>query len=235
MCNNAESFAHLAEANLRGRKPMERVEVLNTGTSGYNFFNYLGTLDKFVEHSPTTLVIAVYGGNDYLGSVMPRHFFSGTAPQPRYEDYWTKLEAAKEASSAAVGMALNQAYYFQNYPDERERARETALAVTAEIQRICKERGIELIWVYIPPLYDVDEAKTEEMSRAREVIGLSDYDMSVADRLTDEVLELARAGGNSVIDMRVEFRGRKGPFYWADGHINLTSHRLIAELLLPLL
>ena len=64
--------------------PDQSIEVLNTGTSGYNFFNYLGALDKFGEVAPDTFIIGIYGGNDYLGCVMPQHFFTGTAPQPRF-------------------------------------------------------------------------------------------------------------------------------------------------------
>ncbi len=235
LCNNSEAFAQLVEDGLEARSPEQRVEVLNTGTSGFNFFNYLGALDKFLPYSPDTFIVTIYGGNDYLGNVMPQHFFAGTAPKPRFESYWVKMREATKVSSAAVGMALNQAYFFQHYPDEMEVAMEASLALTKEIQRICREHEIKLVWVYIPPLYDVDEARAEEMDRAREVLDLSNYDMSVADRLTDAVLEQARSEGDPIVDLRTEFKGRTGPFYWRDGHINLKSHRLVAELLLPLL
>ena len=233
MCNNDESFVALAEKRLEEILPGQSVQVLNTGTSGYNFYNYLGVVDEFIEHGPDAIVVTIYGGNDYLGAVMPHHYFNESAPPPEASGYWDKIEAAKRASSAAVGMALNQAFYFQNYPDEVAFAREAALAVTEEIQRVATEAGSKLIWVYIPPLYDIDEARAEEMEAARETLALTDYDMKVADRLTDDVLAKAREHGDHVIDLRREFGGRPGPFYWRDGHINLKAQKLVAQLLAP--
>lgn len=233
MCNNDESFAALCEERLGELLPGESVQVLNTGTSGYNFYNYLGVVDRFIEHRPHTIVVTIYGGNDYLGAVMPHHFFNESAPPPEAAGYWDRIEAAKRASSAAVGMALNQAFYFQNYPDEVAFAREAALAVTQEIQRLADEAGSRLVWIYIPPLYDIDEQRAEEMEAAREPLALTNYDMQVADRLTDDVLSRAREHGDHVIDLRREFGGRPGPFYWRDGHINLKAQALVAQLLAP--
>lgn len=235
MCNIDENFCQLVESGLRKAAPDKKIEVLNTGTSGFTFFNYLGALDKYLEFGPEKFVVTVYGGNDYLGNVMPQHFFSGTAPPPRFESYWKKLAEASDASSAAVGMALNQAYYFQHYPDEVEVALQSALALTAEIQAVCEQNDIELIWIYIPPLYDVDAKRTEEMEEARKILELTDYDMSISGRITDSVLSQARKQGNNVIDLRDEFAPSEGPFYWLDGHINVKAHALIAERLLLLL
>ena len=235
MCSNDESFVALLEQRLSAKKPGEVVEALNTGTSGYNIYNYLGVLDKYLSEQPDVFVVTIYGGNDYLGILQPHHYFQQSAPPPERSGYWEKIREAQKASSAAVGMALNQAYYFQHYPEEVDFARDAALALTEEIQSICAANDIDLVWVYIPPVYDVEEERAREMERAREILDLSDYDMSVADRLTDAMLEKAREKGQPIVDLRAEFAKESGPFYWRDGHINLTAHALIARLLEPLI
>ena len=47
------------------------------------------------------------------------------------------------------------------------------------------------------------------------------------------MIQRLAARGSEVIDLRKEFQGERGRYYWSDLHINVDGHRRIAELLLP--
>ena len=233
LCDNRESYANRLEAVLSERHPGMAIEVVNTGVSGYGFYNYLGVLEKLLPLKPQAFVVAFYGGNDFLDVVKPWHYFHHTAPPPYRADYWNKLDRVKSFSSAAVAMALNQLLYFQYNPDEVGRAQAGAAQACLEIVRSCAERGIRLFFVYIPPGIAVDGPQAPPIARAKEELGLSDWDLAQYDRLSDQLIGVLRERGVEVIDLRPELSGDRTRWYWADLHINVRAHQRIAELLLP--
>jgi len=231
LCANGESFANRLEAQLATHRPGRVVEVLNAGVSGYSFYNYLGSLEEFLHERPDAFVVAFYSGNDFLDMVKPRHYFERTAPPPRTQAYWERLQAAQAVSAQEVVIVLNQLLYFQAYPQEAEMALQAAIEVCSEIARSCAEHGIRLILVHIPPGYRVEGELDPALARARDRLELSKFDLGSFDRLADRFIGAAREQGIEVIDLREAFGAERERFYWSDRHINLQGHERIAELL----
>ncbi len=233
LCENKLSFPNRLEAALVARHPKKSVEVLNTGVTGFSFYNYLGALEKFVDRKPDAFVVAFYGGNDFLDVVKPWHYFHHTAPPARRAGYWEKIDAARKVSNSSVAIAFNQLVYFQYYPDQIAIAIEAAAQVSAQIRRLCAQNGIKLVYVYIPPGFDYGGTLKPMFARAKQVLELSDYDLREYDHLADQLIAILEQMGIEVIDLRKHFSDGIDTYYWKDLHINLKGHQLIADLLLP--
>lgn len=233
LCNTDETFANRLEAMLAVRHPGLAIEVLNTGVAGYSFYHYLGALEKMLPEKPQAFVVAFYGGNDFADVIKPWHYFHHTAPPPRRADYWQKLDRATRVSNAAVANAFNQLLFFQYHPDQIDLALSGAAQACGEIQRLCRERGIALVFVYIPPGFDVDGVLKPMFAQAKDVLGLSDSDLQQYHRLADKLIGVLRERGAEVVDLREHFPGDIDDYYWGDLHINVKGHQLIADLLLP--
>jgi lysophospholipase L1-like esterase len=233
LCTNRESFANLAEAELARRHPGRAVEVLNTGVSGYSFYNYLGALEKHLPLSPQAFVVAFYGGNDFHDMILLWHFFHHTSPPPRRSDYWERLDAATRVSSSVVALVLNQVLYFQYHPDQADIGLEATIQVSARIKQLCDQHHVQLIYVYIPPGIDVDGELKPMLARAKEVLDLSTYDLQQYNHLADKLIARVRGWGVDVIDLREHFREPIDRYYWGDLHLNLKGHALVSELLVP--
>lgn len=234
MCENSESFANRLEAALRERHPGRAIEVLNTGLTGYSFYNYLGALQKLLPLHPDAFVVATYGGNDFLDMLKPWHCLHNTAPPPRSPEFWRRLHEAESVSGNAVAQALNQLLYFQSYPDQAELAQQAVECVTREIERICREQGIALWYVYIPPGFSTEGELEPTIAEAQRRLQLTNSDLHSYDRLADRLQAQTRTLGIPLVDLRESLRGHVGEYYWKDLHINVRGHQLIADQLLPL-
>ncbi len=234
VCENRQSFANRLEAMLAERHPGKAVEVVNTGVSGYSFYNYLGCLERHVPLKPDAFVVGFYGGNDFIGVLRPYHYFHHTAPPPRSQEYQKKLYKAEGISGSLVGNAFNQLLYFQYNPDQIDVALRAADEICAEILRICRENKIAPFFLYIPPEVGWKEQKTALSEKAKELLGLTDADFAQFDRLADHLIGYLKDLGAEVIDLREQFTGDVGQYYLSDLHINVKAHEKIAEVLCPL-
>ena len=230
VCSNAESFANGIEATL-GEVTGREVVAWNAGVVGYSFYNYLGVLRKYLDREPDAFVVAVYGGNDFLEVLRPHHYLRGTTLPPRREGYRDKISAAREVSSTALAQGLNQVLYFQEFPDQIEAALEAAHVTAGEIKRLCDERGIRLLFAYLPPAFEASWPALDRMAeRAKSVLEISDADLGVARRIADEFLGDLSRQGIEWIDCAPLLRAHEAPCFWErDLHLNLIGHRLVAE------
>ncbi len=233
LCDNEETFAERLESALLARHPGLAIEVLNSGVTGYSFYNYLGVLEKLLPLKPDAFVVAFYGGNDFLDVLKPWHYFHHSAPPPRRADYRQRLERASQVSGAAVANAYNQLVYFQSHPDQIEFALAGAAQACGEIQRLCEQHKIALTFVYIPPGFDIDGVLKPAFAKGRDVLGLSNSDLQEFHRLADKLIGVLQARGGEVVDLRERFPADIDEFYWNDLHINVKGHQLVADLLLP--
>jgi hypothetical protein len=234
MCSNAESYANRLEAMLRGARPGQSVEVLNTGCASYSVYNYLGALEAFADKEPDVLVTAIFGGNDFVECLPLYHYFHHTqsAPINRYD--WDRVSSQLEMGESALAQGLSSASYFSRSPDEVDHALRAAIEVTDEMRRRCDELGTALIVVYIPSVFDFPAGEAaSKLAEAKALMKLSDYELLAGDRLGERLVGALRARGTEVIDLREHFDPAKGPWYWSEYHINLRSQQRIAELLLP--
>jgi hypothetical protein len=241
VCNNIESFPHVLRRALLKRHPGKTIEALNAGKGGFTFYNYLGTLEKFLYLEPDVFVVAVYGSNDFLEMLAPYHFFEGTPRKPGAQAYWDVVEKAMKANGgwlAQDGLSLK---FFQRYPDEIPVAIRAAKEAVLDIQELCEAHGIQLVFVYIPGMFDVDRRRSTrdpelvELSRTLyDVLQLRPQDLDVHERMGNELMAFLAERKIPCIDAHAIFAARPERSYWlADHHINTGAHLALGEALAP--
>lgn len=229
---NHEQFVNLLEAQLAKAAPNRTIEGLNAGKGAYDFYNYVGVLEKFLDLDPDVFVVAVYGGNDFVGGMNTIRFFNELGPRlPR-----DKPKRRLQANLAKLGVSvssqdLNQVLYFWNYPEEIEFAAAIARQSLTMIQRLCDENDIELLLVYIPPCREVQpEHLIQVIEYFATTLELTPDELGVTTRLADRMLAFAMERGIECIDMRPIYAASEEACYWrTDLHINTLGHRLIAD------
>ena len=241
-CDNEYSFANVLERLLNDRHAGKQIDVVNAGVGSHSFYNYLGGIEKYGrELDPDLIVCAVYGGNDFLGTLRPRHYFLREPLKGGGQEYISRLnrfrKVAEERADRNYGQAVFQLAYLSAYPEEAALALETAEALTREMAARAEARGIGLVFVYIPPLWDVQLERYEpEPERLFEALRTDEEGaLANADGLADRWLAVVAELGLPVIDLRPSFRASEEDLYWfRDYHINLLGQRRVAEALLPL-
>jgi hypothetical protein len=234
VCSNNESYANRLEGALARDRPGRSVEVLNTASASYTFYNYLGALEAFADRRPDVFITAFFGGNDFMECLPLYHYFHRSQSAPVNRDEWTRLSAVLAMGESALAQGLSSASYFSRFPDQVDCALGAALEVSDEIRRRCKEMGTAWIVVYIPSVFDLpDSEAAAPLAQAKALMHLSDEDLQAGNRLADRLVGALRDRAVDVIDMRDYFTKEGRPWYWIEYHMNLKSQAKIAELLLP--
>jgi hypothetical protein len=242
VCENEESFPHVLQRELAKKHPGKTIEALNAGKGAFNFYNYLGTIEKFLGLEPDLFVVAVYGPNDFVEVLPAYHYFEGTARPPGAAKYWDLVEKAIAVDRpwlAQDGLSLK---YFQQYPEEVAVALRAAKEAAMDIQELCEAHSIRTAFVYLPGILDTysrsgasDPALEGLPSRLYEAIELSPEDVGLHDRMADEFLAFLAERKIPTLDVRTVFAGKKRRFYWLeDHHIDVSAQREIGEALAPL-
>ncbi len=246
VCQNFESFSNLTEAALRklaGIESTQRgaafdprsIEVLNAGKGGYSFFNYLGTLERNLDLQPDVFVVTVYGGNDFHEVLSAWHSYRNDGKRPpgaaRYPD---EIRAATAISSQALNQAFYGVKYFDVYPEQMQIALDCGVEVCREIQALCRERGIRLIVLYLPPRQEVEpDNPALNIRQLLQALKLEPAALADAALLGDQLLIKLETLGIEHVDLRPAFRQAGESLYWnADWHINLAGQRIVARELL---
>jgi lysophospholipase L1-like esterase len=236
VCNNHEAFGNLVEARLRREHPELSIESLNAGRGGYAFYQYLGTLERFLYLQPDVFVVGVYGGNDFEFVLTQFHEFNGTVRPPGHALYGELIDKAIAINQTCLAQAFLSFKYFDVHPGQMEVALQVARDITTEILVTCMRHAVHPIFVYIPAMPDVEWQQHaqifEEVARALEV---SPEGLRTTDVLADSYLAFLRELRVDVLDMRPAFRARPGNYWLADHHINLQGQQLIADALYPLI
>jgi len=243
VCNNPESLAHVLGRTLSARHPEKYIESINAAKGGYSFYNYLGTLQKFLYLEPDVFVVAVYGPNDFEEVLTPYHYFTGTTRAPGSALYWPQVEDALEICAPWLAQDGNSLKYFQEQPAEIKEALHAAQQATLDIRDICKASGITLVYVYIPGRFDAEDPAVLENSLPADLaqqlytaLEVRPESTAVHDSMANVLLAFLAEQQIPVLDLRPVFRQQKGPFFWKlDHHINVEAHRIIGEGLAPLL
>jgi lysophospholipase L1-like esterase len=243
VCNNVESFPHVLRRELLERHPGKVIECLNAGKGSFTFYNYLGTLEKFLDLQPDVFVVAVYGSNDFLEVVAPYHYFEGTPRKPGYAEYREiveKLLGMDPAWLSQDGLSLK---YFQHYPEEIPVAMKAAKEAVLDIQELCQAHGILLAFVYIPGMFDVDRRKSvrdpELVALSRKLydaMELEPKDLDLHEKMGNELLAFLAERGIPCLDLRPVFASRPERLYWLeDHHMDVDAHKAIGEALVPVI
>lgn len=227
-------FANRLESMLKVEFPNSTIEGLNGGKGGFNFYNYVGTLEKCLPLDPDVFVVTVYGGNDFGGAMAVYRYFNQlpaapTAPRSQRSAWLDALRPIK----GLVSQDFNQVMYFAANPDDEAFAEKVARQSTLTIQRICEQQDIELIYVYIPPIrcsqpWVIGASLEEAISTA----GFTEAELGITERLALALEQEVREADLPWIDMTPIYKESSEPCYWvADLHINDLGNRLIAEQL----
>jgi len=243
VCLNPHSFANRLETELARRHPGASIDVVNAGTGGYSFYNYLRGLERFTpELRPDVFVCAVYGGNDFLETLAPRHYFAWTDVSTGGPGYAQALERFQyvwgDDIDAVVSQGVQQLAFLNHAPEEAELALATAKELTRRMAARADELGVELVFVYLPSAWDVQLERYTDAPRDAlcEALGL-DGPGSVrsADPWADEWAAVVRELGVPLIDLRERWRGLDADRFWhQDQHINLAAQYDVARELYPL-
>jgi hypothetical protein len=118
-----------------------------------------------------------------------------------------------------------------------------AKAAVLDIQELCQSRGIQLVFVYIPGMFDVDRRKAVRdpqlvaLSRKLyEAMELEPKDIDLHERMGNELIAFLAERGIPCLDVRQVFAGRPERFYWLeDHHMDVDAHRAIGEALVPVI
>ena len=234
---NDELFTERLEETLRQNDAGRSVEVLNAGKGGYSFYNYVGVLEKFADLQPDLFIVTVYGGNDFVESVRPRSFFEGLPQPPPIRRKWQRLLGPdSEAYTPLVSQFLYQALNLQSSTQSRDLARAASQEAVSEIARLCEQRGIEFLLVYLPPASDVQPIYVEtEVNAVNALADLGPGAFELADTLASELLEHCEARAIRALDLRPAFRAEDEFLYWKkDHHINIRGHQKVADALAPM-
>jgi len=234
LCANSESFSNLLEGALSERDPERSVEVLNASAGGYALYNYLSVLEYYLDLDPDVFICAIYGGNDFAGQLRLQRYFHRRGPPNRRARHGT-LRRLRDSHEGLILQELSQACYFATNPDDVMIAVDTAASIAVEMQNACREKGIRLIFVYLPPhLRGQPQHFEAEFQECEELLEGASVDLGLSDAIADAMVDFLASRQVELLDQRPIFSACPDPlFYRVDRHLNVRGHQVIAEALLP--
>lgn len=231
VCNNEEGFPALVEAELERRHPGRAIEVLNASHGGYEPYNYLGVLEKYLYLKPDAFVVMITGGNDFTGVLQLAHMFEGTAMVGLPVEELEHKQTAMDTSRPALASGCHALHYFKHVPGELDFALDATSDVLREIVRVCRHEGIRPLLIYLPAQAALDwEDPPSHLVAVKEVLGLTPGDLELADTLRDRLLDACEELGLPAVDLGDVLRP-DAHFYRSDLHLNTHGQAAVAELL----
>lgn len=231
VCSNRESFPTLLEAGLAAADPRRSVEVLNLAQGSYDALNYLGTFRTWGDLEPDVLVLVIYGGNDFRGSLGLGRYLLRRGPPTPSPYQLSVLYRDRPLGPGLVGQAVGQATFFLANPDEIDLARDLVAAVVLELAEQARARSTQFLVALLPsPCAGQPEIYLERLQAAMERVGADPAGLAVDDRLADGLLAVLQSRGVAHLDLRPAFRSASLALYWnTDLHLNLVGHELLAR------
>ncbi len=230
VCPTDETIPERIEHRLAVRRPSATVELLNGGIGSHSPYNYLGTLERYLELDPDLLLVFVFGGNDFRGMIPIRRYFHRepvpTGGRLRQRD----LDAVADELLGLAYSEFGQLYYFLNHPSERDVAVRTLDRIARTIRDLAEDRGIRTLFVYVPaPLSGNPLGYREVRDELLATAGLTGSELAVTDELADAWLERAAAADLSVLDLRPVFARSEERLFWKDGHLDREGNERVAS------
>lgn len=228
-----ETLTQRLEALLGAGLQGQSVEVLNAARGGYDFYNYLGVLERNLDLEPHVFVLVVYGGNDFAGFLPMHLYFKGLELPSAGEGWSNDLDLARRMYGQAIAQGYHQVGYFARARGARELALEGAVEVVSAAARLCGEHGIRFLCAYLPPIADVERERVAEgLELVEQILALTPEDVDSTDRLADSFLAQLTERGCDTLDLRPALRAAEGPLYWlVDHHLATRGHGVAAQAL----
>ncbi|MEO6711356.1 MAG: SGNH/GDSL hydrolase family protein [Planctomycetota bacterium] len=236
VCDTDETFATVLESLLTRSSGSRSVEVLNAAQPGFDAFNYLGALHRFLRFEPQVFVVLFFGGNDLLSPLDMYYRFTREPIPPAPPNEKRRRSELIGHAPNAFGQCYEGAHNLLAHPEQGELAARVNARLFAEMQSVCSRRGVRFVVVYLPSPCDLPwREPPAEIEKGRKLSGLPEDAGSGLAATEERFLGLLATLSIEVIDLRASFRAQQDPPYWRkDLHINLDGQRLVAEALAPL-
>lgn len=220
---------------LQKERPKHTTEVINAAVGGYSLYNYYGALERCAPLAPDVFITCVFGGNDFDGALFMHSVYAGWKYPPNTSGLSGELDLAAAECPGVRHQGLTAGYYFHRFPDQAAVAFDTVRAMTHAIRAKCDELGAAALFVYVPPVHDVQWWTREaEFEAACSALGVAREDLHSTDRIADRWIQWMASETIPHVDLRTTFRAAKETLYWrTDGHINARAHELMAGELAP--
>ena len=213
----------------------QTVEVLNAATGGYDFYNYVGQLERSLSLQPDVFLLVIYGGNDFAG-ILPMHaYFERIQLDWHHTSAMARMRQGAEECPGAMAQALHQISHFRAWPKHADIALDGAVRAMRDMAALADRAGIALISAYLPPQIDVrPQDMRKDIEKLQRILELSDEDLRITDRLADEFIARLAEVGQEIIDLRPALRRGEERLYWkADHHLNTRGQAVVAQELQP--
>ncbi|MBU0755952.1 MAG: hypothetical protein KJ645_12485 [Planctomycetes bacterium] len=170
---------------------------------GACLYNHLGVIEKYGEINPDFFIMAVYGGNDFSNMLPFLQYFHHLAmPNLSIEKTLKRQKAARDYRDL-YAQEFDQVEVFKTQPLKRILALKAAKAITLEVAKQCRERGIRLMVVYIPGFYQSQPRFIEEeVKPICEILDIEPSDIRINDEIARHYLASIGTDVDSIIDMR---------------------------------
>jgi lysophospholipase L1-like esterase len=234
VCENAETFANLLEAEL-ARRSGRSTEVLNAASGAHTVLNYFGTWLRLRDFRPRVLVVAVFGGNDFSNLLMPFLTLTGRACPPSNIGREARRLMGATRSAAVFCQIQEQVETTRSIPRLMHEVAREAARMCAEIARSARAAGTEVVVLYIPSPFEIGAQCATELEReVADLMELLPGDFAAAEGLTRTFLDELAVENVRVVDLRAAFAAEPSRPYWKrDLHMDLRGHELAAQALLP--
>lgn len=234
VCDDDRTFTAILGRRLAAARGL-RVDALNAGLAGYNPYHYLAVLERWADElEPDVFVAVVFGGNDFSGLAKYQRFFTHRGP---FRTGYTirELKRAGVDVHGYRGQGLISLGFFLANPDEEEVAARTLCDISAEMRRLCDERGIALVLAYLPePMQGQPHLFADVVQGVRRAWRMNEEPYAYLDRMADTWLAWLEQEGIAHLDLRPAFRACQEPLYWpGDKHLDHRGHELVARRLEP--
>ena len=226
--NNNESFPYLLGKVLNSRSKIPHFEVINGGVGHYQFDDYLLFLKKYLFIKPDMYIVVVYTGNDFLDAakVLEQQGMTNERPPP----YFSNLNRCN-SNLGVMAEALNQLYYFKNFPLMKDKTVEHALEVIAKINELCLSQNISFLVILLPTKVDVEWKKDEvRLNEICNCLGLTNSDLRTNQDLKDRLIAVLSKNKISTLDLYPVMSSQPKELFWKrDYHLNDSGHKCIAD------
>ncbi len=227
MVHNQEAFAHVLESLLATRG--QPAEVLNAGVGTTSPHNYLGQYLRLADLRPDLVIVVVYAGNDFAGTLRLDELIR---QRPTTHMPVERLRDARDRWPTVLAQAFGQALLFEANPEAVEPAVEAVREVLLELDRQCRQGGARLLVATLPTKLDVDDDDRATQVELLALTGLAATDLAVNAELAVRLRERLAGDGIDALDLAPMLLARAGPHFWtSDYHLNVRGHETVAAAL----
>lgn len=229
----------LEQASERSATPFY---CLNAGCGYYSLWQHvLRACDLMPQYRPRVVVLVVFLGNDFLDLDNPTvpHLDDQLRERPAGERSSPETTSARLAEFALpepygqlFWQGLNQALLVHRQPERLAVWMRKAEHAISTMARAAAGHGSDVVWALLPSFDLVFPDQARSLGKLADEVGTA----LVQRRIRDQFVRLLQANHARAVDFEPAFRAEgKTHLYAIDFHVYRAGHRLMAEVLQPVL